>query len=131
LTGFAAEDLGGLRQCLRPSTLDGRDLTQTRSWHEKATLKKILPKRGTGRVGYTQHVVGEGKRLFAELERRQLEGMVAKRADSLYVGGLTRAWLSTFFSGDLNQLFASFSLEGIIENLLLRERDTKHLARFR
>jgi hypothetical protein len=82
-------------------------------------------------VGYTQHVVGEGKRLFAELERRQLEGMVAKRADSLYVGGLTRAWLSTFFSGDLNQLFASFSLEGIIENLLLRERDTKHLARFR
>lgn len=29
----------------------------------------------------------------AELEKRELEGMVAKRADSLYIGGRTRAWL--------------------------------------
>ena len=59
----------------------------------KAALRKILPKRDTGRVRYTEHIVGEGEHLFQELERRHLEGMVAKRADSLYVGRRTRAWL--------------------------------------
>ena len=73
--------------------LDGSDLTQTPLVSRKATLKKIMPRRETGRVRYTEHVVGEGERLFAELERRHLEGMVAKRLDSLYVGGRTRAWL--------------------------------------
>jgi bifunctional non-homologous end joining protein LigD len=59
----------------------------------KAALKNILPKSGIARVRYTDHVVGDGERLFKELEKRNLEGMVAKRADSLYVGGRTRAWL--------------------------------------
>ena len=48
---------------------------------------------GWGRVRYTEHVIGEGEGLFAELERRQLEGMVAKRCDGVYIGGRTRAWL--------------------------------------
>ena len=73
--------------------LDGRDLTETPLISRKAALKKILPKRDTGRIRYTDHIVGEGERFFGELERRQLEGMVAKRADSLYVGGRTRAWV--------------------------------------
>ena len=73
--------------------LDGRDLTQTPLISRKAVLKKILPKRETGQVRYTEHVVGEGESLFDELERRQLEGMLAKRCDSIYAGGRTRAWL--------------------------------------
>jgi bifunctional non-homologous end joining protein LigD len=40
-----------------------------------------------------EHVISEGERLFKELEKLNLEGMVAKRIDSLYVGGRTRAWL--------------------------------------
>ena len=48
----------------------------------KAALRKILPKRDTGRVRCTEHIVGESEHLFQELERRHLEGMVAKRADS-------------------------------------------------
>ncbi|MGI8835960.1 MAG: hypothetical protein ACR2H4_04910 [Pyrinomonadaceae bacterium] len=73
--------------------LDGLDLTQCPLVSRKATLKKILPKQNTARVRYTDHIVGEGERLFAELEKRRLEGMVAKRSDSLYVSGRTRAWL--------------------------------------
>lgn len=34
-----------------------------------------------------------GERLFRELMKRKLEGMVAKRSDSVYVSGRTRAWL--------------------------------------
>jgi bifunctional non-homologous end joining protein LigD len=34
-----------------------------------------------------------GLDLFAALEAQQLEGMVAKRADSLYVPGRSNSWL--------------------------------------
>jgi bifunctional non-homologous end joining protein LigD len=73
--------------------LDGRDLTQTPLSSRKAALMKILPKGATGRIRYTDHVLGDGKRLFKELDKLNLEGMIAKRIDSLYVGGRTRAWL--------------------------------------
>ena len=73
--------------------LNGADLTQKPVVERKTILKRILPNQDTGRVRYTEHIVGDGERLFRELEKRKLEGMVAKRADSLYVGGRTRAWL--------------------------------------
>jgi len=60
--------------------LDGRDLFESPLVSRKAALKKILPKRETGRVRYTDHVIGEGEQLFNELEKRQLEGMVARGA---------------------------------------------------
>jgi ATP-dependent DNA ligase len=31
--------------------------------------------------------------MFQEIEQLGLEGMIAKKLDSLYVGGRTRAWL--------------------------------------
>jgi bifunctional non-homologous end joining protein LigD len=59
----------------------------------KTALKKILPKGTKQRIRYTDYLVAKGEELLAELEKRQLEGMVAKRANSLYVGGRTREWL--------------------------------------
>jgi len=73
--------------------LDGRDLTQEPVIKRKALLKKILPRRQVARLRYTDHVIGDGKAMFAELSRLKLEGMVAKRCDSIYVSGRTRAWL--------------------------------------
>jgi bifunctional non-homologous end joining protein LigD len=73
--------------------LDGKDLTQKSVIERKALLKGILPKRQVPRLRYTDHVVGDGKEMFAELSRLKLEGMVAKRCDSVYGGGRTRAWL--------------------------------------
>ncbi|MBA2527014.1 MAG: hypothetical protein H0V18_14720 [Pyrinomonadaceae bacterium] len=73
--------------------LDGQDLTQSPLLSRKKLLKKVISKRSTSRLRYTDHIVGEGEYLFAELERQHIEGMVAKKADSLYVGGRTRSWL--------------------------------------
>ncbi|MBA3569107.1 MAG: hypothetical protein H0W28_07135 [Pyrinomonadaceae bacterium] len=73
--------------------LNGEDLSQKPLVSRKALLKRILPRHDTGRVRYTEHIIGEGEHLFAELERRQLEGVVAKRCDSIYASGRTRAWL--------------------------------------
>lgn len=42
---------------------------------------------------FTEHLVGDGKQLFVSIERLGLEGIVAKRGDSLYVGGRTKDWL--------------------------------------
>ena len=73
--------------------LDGQDLTHTPLLVRKKLLKKVISKRSTSRLRYTDHIVGEGEKLFAELERQHIEGLVAKKADSLYVGGRTRSWL--------------------------------------
>ena len=59
----------------------------------KRMLKKVLKKGARRRFYYTDHVVGEGERFFEEIERIGLEGMVAKKVDSFYVGGKSRDWL--------------------------------------
>jgi bifunctional non-homologous end joining protein LigD len=73
--------------------VDGQDLTQCPLIARKAALKRILPKRNTGRLRYTEHIIGEGEQLFSELEEMQLEGMVAKRLDSIYLFGRSRSWV--------------------------------------
>jgi bifunctional non-homologous end joining protein LigD len=73
--------------------LDGRNLMNEPLLVRKRALKGILSKRVARQARYTDHVIGAGEDLFAELEKREFEGMVAKRSDSLYVGGRTQAWL--------------------------------------
>ena len=59
----------------------------------KAMLRQILPKSMVGRLRFTDHVLDRGLDLFAALEAQQLEGMIAKRADSLYIPGRSKEWL--------------------------------------
>jgi bifunctional non-homologous end joining protein LigD len=73
--------------------VDGRNLMDERLVDRKRALRKLLSKRRIGRIRYTDHVLGEGDSFFGELEKRGLEGMVAKRIDSRYRGGRTQAWL--------------------------------------
>ena len=72
--------------------VDGYDLTACPLIARKALLKGILPKVNTGRIRYTEHFLGSGKQLFGVIEKMQLEGMVAKRKDSVYSGGRSRFW---------------------------------------
>jgi bifunctional non-homologous end joining protein LigD len=71
---------------LRFTYVNGDYLTQKPVVERKDILKEILPKRDKGRVRHTEHIVGDGEGLFRQLEKRKLEGMIAKRTDSLYVG---------------------------------------------
>jgi len=73
--------------------LDGESLNEVPLLQRKAQLKRILPKSLAGRIRFTDHVVERGLDLFAALEAQKLEGMVAKRSDSLYVPGRSRDWL--------------------------------------
>jgi bifunctional non-homologous end joining protein LigD len=71
--------------------LNGNDLRSEPLFSRKAVLKRIL--KESPLIRYTDHVVAEGKRLFSEVEKLGLEGIVAKKAGSLYVGGRTKEWL--------------------------------------
>jgi bifunctional non-homologous end joining protein LigD len=65
--------------------LDGRDLTQTSLRIRKKTLKDVLtPVDG---VMYADHVERDGQSFFDAVKSQGIEGMIGKRADSLYQPG--------------------------------------------
>ncbi|MGL3214228.1 non-homologous end-joining DNA ligase [Bradyrhizobium pachyrhizi] len=71
---------------------DGEDLRELPLIERKKRLKTILPRHKL--IAFSKHRKGSGKKFFAEAERRHLEGIMAKRADSPYVSGSRTAdWL--------------------------------------
>ena len=71
--------------------LDGFDLTRCALIDRKGLLQRIL--KPSNNVRYSDHIVGEGERLFLEVAKIPLEGVVAKRAGSLYVQKRSSEWL--------------------------------------
>ena len=62
--------------------LNGNDLRSKPLIFRKAMLERIL--KESPLIRYTDHVVGEGKQLFSTVAKLGLEGIVGKKADSLY-----------------------------------------------
>lgn len=56
-------------------------------------LRRILPKDNTGRIRFTDHIVGSGEALFKKVEALNLEGVVMKRKASVYSSLPSRDWL--------------------------------------
>jgi len=72
--------------------LDGHDLRQLPLVERKRLLEKILG--GAPRVlSYSSHVAGSGETFYSEACRLRLEGIVSKKAQSVYRAGRTRDWL--------------------------------------
>jgi DNA ligase D-like protein (predicted ligase) len=71
---------------------DGEDLRQLPLRERKARLRRALDFHGP--VRFNPHRNGEhGQELYREACEKGLEGVIAKRADSPYVGGRSRDWL--------------------------------------
>jgi bifunctional non-homologous end joining protein LigD len=83
---------------------DGRNLMDEPLIERKRALKRIVSKRSGARVRYTDHILKDGEMFFQELEKRGLEGMVAKRVDSRYLGGRTQAWLKIKTEAGKNEM---------------------------
>jgi len=64
---------------------DGHDVRAMPLRERKKLLQAILPQNKT--LCYSDHVEKNGTALFKEMQRRGLEGMVAKRGDSSYEEG--------------------------------------------
>lgn len=72
--------------------LDGEDLRKLPLLARKERLRGILPRHKL--LAFSGHRKTKGTRFFAEAERKGLEGIMAKRADSQYAsGGRTADWL--------------------------------------
>jgi bifunctional non-homologous end joining protein LigD len=71
---------------------NGEDLRKRPLLERKKRLKAILPRDKL--VAFSRHREANGTKFFAEAERKGLEGVMAKRADSAYASGSRTAdWL--------------------------------------
>ena len=71
--------------------LDGFDLTRCALLDRKTRLEAIL--KSSGKIRYSDHIIEHGKELYQEIARVPLEGIIAKRLDSLYIQKRSRDWL--------------------------------------
>jgi len=72
--------------------LDDEDLTGLPNLDRKERLKAYLTD-APAPIQYSDHVLGNGEKLFARLCEQGLEGVVSKRADAPYRGRRTQSWL--------------------------------------
>src|ERR1700760_4672266 len=63
----------------------GTDLRKQPLLERKKRLKAILPRNKL--IAFSRHRKANGREFFAEAERKGLEGVMAKRADSVYASG--------------------------------------------
>jgi len=70
--------------------LDARKLKLS---DRKAVLRDLLPRDPTSPLRFSDHVEDRGEELFEQVQKMDLEGMMAKRADSPYEGGRSQTWL--------------------------------------
>src|SRR5262249_2103859 len=63
--------------------LNGKDVRTLPLIERKAMLKKLL-RRKRSRILYLDHVEGDGRLLFEQIVKLDLEGIVCKRKDSPY-----------------------------------------------
>ena len=76
--------------CIR---LDGKDLTHLALTERKERLKKLLPSSDPV-IRYSDHIPETGKAFFVAASKKNLEGIIAKRSDSVYaVGKRSKDWL--------------------------------------
>lgn len=71
--------------------LDGFDLMGCKLVDRKQTLEQLL--KPSKNIRFSDHIIGEGEKLFAEVARVPLEGMIAKRLGSTYVQRRSTDWL--------------------------------------
>jgi bifunctional non-homologous end joining protein LigD len=71
--------------------LGGRDMRGLPLLTRKLALREALG--DLPRVQYAGHIAGDGSRLYREAVSLEFEGIVAKRANSRYIAGITADWL--------------------------------------
>ena len=78
--------------------LDGQRLDHLPLEERKARLRSLVepaapkPQAKAGRIRYSDHVVGDGDKLFEHAKRIGLEGIISKRKDLPYQPGRTDTW---------------------------------------
>ena len=72
--------------------LDGDDLRRRPLVERKSALARLLI-RSRGGIQYVEHADGHGDRMYDAVCKLGLEGIVSKRATSVYRSGPSKAWI--------------------------------------
>ncbi|MGI8740584.1 MAG: non-homologous end-joining DNA ligase [Gammaproteobacteria bacterium] len=72
---------------------DGHDLTRTPLIERKRLLRQLLSTSDAGPLRYSDHLQGEGGRMYGQACSHALEGIISKRADSPYQSRRARTWV--------------------------------------
>ncbi len=72
---------------------DGEDLAKLQQIQRKERLRILLEGVDDDRIRFSEHIVGNGEKLFDTMCKEGYEGIVAKRADAPYRGTRTKSWL--------------------------------------
>jgi bifunctional non-homologous end joining protein LigD len=75
--------------------LDGERIDRLPLETRKARLLKLVGDGKTGRIRYTEHVLGRGVEFFEQARRLGLEGIISKRRDLSYQPGTRDGWRKT------------------------------------
>ena len=74
--------------------LNGKDLRKAPLIERKEALKALLDTLGTSRaIQYSEHVRGNGEKVFQAMCKAGQEGIIAKKADAPYREGRVGSWL--------------------------------------
>jgi bifunctional non-homologous end joining protein LigD len=105
LTDQGISDFNALQQALKSGrtsklryvvfdlpALDGEDLA-TLPLHERKEQLRALVGGTPGVLVYSEHIDGNGEKVFAAARQHGLEGILSKRRNSKYVAGRSRDWL--------------------------------------
>lgn len=89
-------------------SLNGQSTYDLPLLQRKELLKKLLPKNAV--IKYSDHITKTGKDFFEAVKKRDLEGIMAKKADSLYLPGVrTSNWLKIKYHKSQEVIIAGFT----------------------
>jgi bifunctional non-homologous end joining protein LigD len=86
---------------------DGFDLRRLPLTERKEFLNNILVP--DSKIHYSDHVPEQGEALFEAAREKGLEGIIAKRADSVYSGSRTPSWLKLKIVKELDAIVAGYT----------------------
>lgn len=72
---------------------EGKDLRQMPLIQRKELLEQLLKKKRSDILRYADHIEAKGEQFFKEVEKRGMEGIMAKKKDSPYLSKRTKEWL--------------------------------------
>ncbi len=100
--------------------LDGRDLRAEPLVDRRHRLRDLIGADAMTRIAFSGEHVGDGPMFYQAADQHGLEGIVSKRADSVYVSGRTKSWLKvkSFTVGDFAIVGVERSSTGIPVALL-------------
>lgn len=112
--------------------LRGKDLTDHPHLERKERLLEVLRRGGDSRLRYVAHVQGNGGEFFEAVDQLGVEGIVSKRAHSVYRSGIRSAdWIKVkCFHMQPFAVVGYTTVDGRLESLALAHQGENDEARY-